>query len=228
MKDNSSPATTGLIIDFAGTATPSGWLLCSGRTIGNAASSATERANADTQALFTLLWNSLDNTRAPVSGGRGASALADFNANKTIQLPDLRGRITVGKDNMGGTAANVLTSTYTMDATILGNSADREGVSLPDGGGRVPNHTHTVSFAGSTTSLNHAHTVQADVYGGGEPESVLGNRWGQMNNGGAAETRTFDSTSIPHTHSITISNAGSGTAHNNVQPTIILNKIIKL
>src|SRR6187549_2553530 len=39
------------------TAVPGGWLLLNGATIGNAASGGTGRANADTEALFTLLWN---------------------------------------------------------------------------------------------------------------------------------------------------------------------------
>lgn len=103
-------AILGQIIDATSETLDSGFLWCDGRTIGNASSGATARANADTQELFVHLWNNFANAQAAVSGGRGASALADFNANKTITLPDLRGRVVAGKDNMGGSAANRLTS----------------------------------------------------------------------------------------------------------------------
>lgn len=82
-------------INFAA-ATPSGWLNLQGGTIGNAASGGSVRANADTVLLFTYLYTNLSDTLAPVSGGRGASAAADFAANKTITLPDWRNRSPVG------------------------------------------------------------------------------------------------------------------------------------
>jgi len=63
-----------------------GWILLDDGNIGNAASSATTRANADTEDLFTLLWNNVGDTYAPVSSGRGASAAADYAANKTIGI----------------------------------------------------------------------------------------------------------------------------------------------
>lgn len=65
-----------------------GWVVVSATaTIGDATSGATERANADTETLFTFLWNTFDNTTCPVSTGRGVSAAADFAAHKTITLP---------------------------------------------------------------------------------------------------------------------------------------------
>lgn len=73
------------------TVTRGRWLLLDGKTIGDASSSATGRANADTETLFTLLWTNCANAECPVSGGRGASAAADFAAHKTLTLPDARG-----------------------------------------------------------------------------------------------------------------------------------------
>jgi len=69
-----------------------GWVLMDDGTIGDAISGATSRANADTEDLFTLLWNNIIDQWAPVSGGRGASAAADFAASKTIMLPRVLGR----------------------------------------------------------------------------------------------------------------------------------------
>jgi hypothetical protein len=70
-----------------------GWVLLDDGTIGNAASGGTTRANADTSALFTLLWTNFADAQAAVSTGRGASAAADYAANKTIALPKSLGRL---------------------------------------------------------------------------------------------------------------------------------------
>ena len=82
---------SGWIAAMARLTAPAGWLLVDGKTIGNAASGATSRANADTAALFAELWAFpaasvpiFDNTGA--ASTRGASAAADFAANKRIAL----------------------------------------------------------------------------------------------------------------------------------------------
>ena len=69
-----------------GTSMP-GWLQMGSGSIGNASSSGTARANADTEELFTHLWDNYPDATCAVSGGRGASAAADFAANKNIALP---------------------------------------------------------------------------------------------------------------------------------------------
>lgn len=90
--------TTGDFKPTFKTAADTGWVMMLDRTIGNAASGATERANADTLALFTLLWNNLSNGVAPTftSAGapvaRGGSAAADFGANRRIQVGTAAGR----------------------------------------------------------------------------------------------------------------------------------------
>jgi hypothetical protein len=101
---------TGVYLPYALSTPPNGWLLMDGRTIGSAASGATSRASADCYDLYVGLWASMTNTEAPVTGGRGASAAADWSANKPIAIPDHRGRVPAGKDDMGGSAANRLTS----------------------------------------------------------------------------------------------------------------------
>lgn len=78
-------------LTYDDTADP-GWIRANDTTIGNASSGATGRANADTEALFTLLWNKIANQWAPVSSGRGASAAADYAANKTLALSKSLGR----------------------------------------------------------------------------------------------------------------------------------------
>ncbi len=78
---------------FTSNTTQPGWVLYTlNATIGNAASLATY-ANANTQRLFEHYWNTYNDTECPVlPGGRGASASADYAANKTIALPNLDGQ----------------------------------------------------------------------------------------------------------------------------------------
>lgn len=84
--------TTGDVKATFKTAADTGWVMMNDGSIGSASSGATTRANADTETLYTLLWNNVSNTYAPVSTGRGASAAADFAANKTLTLPRALGR----------------------------------------------------------------------------------------------------------------------------------------
>lgn len=99
-----------------------GWVRINGLTIGSATSGATERANADTQALFVYIWTTFSqpsgNVICPVVGGLGASALADFNANKKITLEDGRARSLFALDDMGNAALGGFTGV----AFSLGNA----------------------------------------------------------------------------------------------------------
>ncbi len=191
---------TGALMAGLPAATPSGWVLASGiKTIGSAASGATERANADTEALFTLIWNDYSNALYPIqdsSGGattRGASAAADFAANKRLPTADVRGRVLAGKDNMGGTAANRLTaaSAAGLDGSTLGASGGVQEHALTIA--QMPAHTHTVPFTGPVVNISVAGAL-----------------------GGVSSATT------------TTSSAGSNAAHTNVQPTLVTNIFIKL
>lgn len=104
---------TGSILKGFWSAAPAGWLLVNGGTVGNAASAATLYASDDALAIYTHLWDNLANAQAAVSGGRGASAAADFAANKTITMPDSRQKFAISKaasgsgSTMGGTGGNI-------------------------------------------------------------------------------------------------------------------------
>lgn len=193
---------TGSVFDYLGSTAPSGYVLLDGKTIGDGSSGGTERANADTVDLFTLLWNSMSDTEAPVSSGRGASAAADFAAHKTITLPDARGRTTAGKDNMGGSAANRLTAAGSgITGTTLGTAGGAQSVTLTSN--EMPSHTHgagSYSVALAPAGLG----VVSYLYAQGDAGS-----------GTTAVSGISGST-------------GSGNAHNNTQPTLVLNKIAKL
>jgi microcystin-dependent protein len=137
-------------------AAPSGWVLAAGGTIGSAASGGTTRANDDTATLFAILW-ALDATLYPIltsAGGassRGASAAADFAANKRMTLPDLRGRVVAGKDNAGGSAASRLTTAKSgVDGVTLGASGGVEEHTLTST--QIPSHSHAIHFKNAGTA----------------------------------------------------------------------------
>lgn len=164
----------------------SGYVRLNGLTLGNAASGATERANADTAALFEYLWNNLSDTLAAVSTGRGASAAADYAANKTITLPDLRATVLVGTDDMGAPSGNLFGGfAFTLgDRDTAGSRIGANGITLTEA--QLPAHRHTVERgspgAGSADGFanNIAVTTagQTDLTGSGAlvnnmPRSIL-------------------------------------------------------
>lgn len=115
-------ALTGMLGYFPLSSAPDGWIKANGTTIGSASSGATGRANADTLSLFTLLWTQFSNAQLPIqtSAGagstRGASAAADFAANKRLPVIDLRGEfIRSVDDGRGVDWARTIGSAQTQD-----------------------------------------------------------------------------------------------------------------
>jgi microcystin-dependent protein len=187
-----------------------GWVRCNGLTLGSATSGATERANADTESLFILLWT--QNSSLAVSGGRGSSALGDFNANKTIVLPDFRGRTLAGLDNMGAGAASNLTATYFgTSATNLGAVGGSESHSLT--GAETGPHTH------AQTAQTPTFKYQNGTFSSGAQTAV-----DVLSTDGGGFTLTTNADPSPGN----TASGGSGSAHKNVQPTALVTIYIKL
>lgn len=142
---------TGALQVYYGIGSRSGYVRANGRTIGSATSGATERANADTQALFEYLWNT--DANLAVSGGRGGSSSADWSANKTIALPDWRGKALAGLDDMGNSAAGVLTNElFGADPTILGSSKTAQSFTLTTD--NLPPYTPAGNLGPITSTIN--------------------------------------------------------------------------
>lgn len=162
---DASAFVSGMLMPYGGTSAPTGWLFCYGQAV-----SRTTYAD-----LFTALGTTY---------GTG-------DGSTTFNLPDLRGRVIAGKDDMGTTSANRLTNqTGGLDGDTLGATGGAETHTLLEA--ELPSHTHSVPSGGSSAS-NYA----------------LGGPAG----------------SFPSAQ--TTGSVGSDTPHNNVQPTIILNYIIK-
>jgi microcystin-dependent protein len=215
--DATTILATGDVKARYGTGTLAGWVRLNGRTIGSATSGASERANADCQALFEYLWTA--DANLAVSGGRGASAPADFTANKTITLPDGRGRVLAALDDMGAAAAGRLTASFFgTAATVLGAPGGSESHTLtsaqvPATGVTVnitdPGHTHTLNNATNVAHNGSTNPPQAGSNGLGAYTDITAN---------AATTGITASGTVQ----------GSGQAHRTVQPTILLTFYIKL
>lgn len=133
----------------------------------------------------------------------------------TFNLPDKRGRATAGKDNMGGSSANRLTNTQVggLDGDILGASGGTEA------------HTLTLAQIPNVTGGLGIH--------GGENGSIFVNRSGAFTfpSGVTAQYKAPSGStggSQSALNSIGFDLGGGGGAHNNVQPTITANYIIKV
>lgn len=206
-----------------------------GRTIGSGNSGASERANDDCESLFIELYSSMDNTACPVSGGRGANAAADFAADKTLTLPDLRGRFLVGLVTMGNTDAAQMTPevpgyTASSNATLPGRPVGNNGHTLTlaqtaahTHAGTTTNtgstHTHTFSISSSgahthsgTTenpSAGHTHDYDTAANKAINATGVSGSGgtiWGQGNVATPSSNH-----SVNHTHDFSISSSGAHT-----------------
>lgn len=135
-----SAFTTGDVKITIKTVADAGWVMMNDGTIGSATSGGTTRANADCQALFELLWSNVSNSYCPVSGGRGASAAADWSANKTIQLP-----LALGRALAVAGAGSGLTS------YALGQTTGENTHTLTQA--EMPSHSHSVGSGGGSKGV---------------------------------------------------------------------------
>lgn len=127
------------------------------------------------------------------------------DGSTTFNLPDCRGRATSGKDDMGGTSANRLTNqSGGLDGDTLGATGGAETHTLTTA--EMPAHTHT-----DTKKMQN---------------NAAGSDNGIFNKLLVDDTSTSSGGITNQTTPTTSSSTGGGGAHNNVQPTIILNKII--
>ena len=160
-----------------------GYVHCDDGTIGTAASLATAAAGMRTFNLYKVIWNAVSNLWAPVTGGRGASAIDDFNANKPMQITKILGRALASSGAGSGLTPRVIGQTLGEES--VGLLAENNGL-----------HGHGYQHV----SPNFPGVVYWESSGGGD--KFLAN--------------------------FTTATSGSGTPHNNMQPSLFLPAMIKL
>lgn len=203
--DPTTVFTTGDLLWLDVDGARNGWVRDNGRTMGSALSGASERANADCQALFLFGWAA----GWVVVGGRGVSAAADWAANKQITLPDKRGTSPIGMDTMGNSAAGLFTGVpfVSGDAATAGSVCGENLHTLVPA--ELAAHGHGVTDPGHGHDLNNATGVRRT---GGSAQLTT-----TLN----ADERTSDITVVANTTGITIQSAGSDAPHNNVSRNIL-------
>lgn len=156
---------TGVRQSFMGTTSqvPAGWVLLRGNSIGDASSGGTERANADTQALFTLLWanpNYVLQTSTGSAATKGATAAADYALHSRLVLPDYTSKF-AQFDNSGtnpgatGGSSSLQSGATSGSLSVGGSTSNLSGASLtiPHGNG-VGGGSDTSLAGAGTYSLN--------------------------------------------------------------------------
>ena len=184
-------------ISYGGTSAPSGWLLCYGQAV--------------SRSTYALLF-------AVIGTSYGAG-----DTTTTFNLPDARGRTSVGKDDMGGVAANRITMAIAgFVGTSLGAAGGDQQMWTHSHAITDPHHTHPYIDPG------HAHVQQI----GFTPLSGAATTWTTIGSNGtptpmplSTSTAVVGITLTAAATGITVNNQGSGSAQN-VQPSQVDNVII--
>jgi microcystin-dependent protein len=143
----------------------------------------------------------------------------------TFNLPDLRGRVIAGIDNMGGTDAARLDIANTA-GTVTGS----QYVTIASG--NLPTHTHTLNhdhgaFGTSDGAGNHNHGIDSGGHyyiAGGTSFEVAYSRQGGGTSYAGAHNHTID---VPNFTGSTGNGGFANTAMSIMQPTMVMNYIIK-
>jgi microcystin-dependent protein len=191
---------SGMLTMTAASTAPSGWMLCNGSAI-----SRTTYAD-----LFTAI-----GTTYGVGDG-----------STTFNIPDLRGRVAVGADS----------SQTEFDA--LAETGGTKTVTLTTS--QIPVHNHSINhdhaaFNATSGGISANHTHGLNALAGNDQGSGFGHARAAGGQGFGLNYST-GTVSSDHSHTTTIDvpnfagtsgDAGSGSAHNNLQPYIVVNYIIK-
>lgn len=181
----------GAMVAYAGPTAPSGWLLCYGQAVSRTTYSALF-------AVIGIAYGAGDNT-------------------STFNLPDKRGRASIGADNMGGSPANrVTTAGSGVNATAIGNA-----------GGSQLSQEDTISISSSALSVvtdpSHFHNVALNANGGGAPSGEITSISGGSAPAGKTENAT---TGITVATSVTVTAASSLTGASQNMPPVQVDNII--
>lgn len=200
----SEPA--GIVMPFAGSVAPDGWLLCDGSAVSRSTYSD----------LFEVI----------------GTTYGDGDGSTTFNVPDLSGRVVIGVSeshalgSTGGEASHVLTSTelpaHVHEVPQHGHGNDITAT--------TPELSHTVTQATFTYNSPNWHQAQYRgtlyqwVYGGAGATNAS-----RSQNVAVANHEAADCTmggSIEAADAMSTENTGLSESHNNMQPYSVMNYII--
>jgi len=190
---------TGMILPYGGTSAPTGYLLCDGAAVSRTTYSA----------LFTI----------------SGTAFGTGDGSTTFNVPDMRDRVPVGKGDMGGTDAGRIVDASSL---TLGGSLGTELHTILTA--ELPSHAHSITLTGTTgTTGSHSHNVSQytgqNIVNSGQGAPISGHAMYLGTNNNPTDSAGS------HSHSISLTgisdSTGSGAAVSIVQPSLILNYIIK-
>lgn len=159
----------------------------------------------------------------PVLFSRFGTTYGAGDGVNTFNLPDKRGRVSAGLDNMGGVNAARLSGI--ISSTILGGAGGAQSQALSTS--HLPWHTHSGTTGSMNRNQSHSHPAWIPNIGrrGLSQHDSAG-----LLQVGENETVVVAATNTDHEHPFT-TNGGDGVAnaaHPNVQPTIVCNYIIRV
>lgn len=204
-----SGTPVGAVIDFAGVNPPDTWLLCFGQAV--------EVSAYPEFVAACYVGNSLN---ATAGFGYRTTSQTDPSANRStsgqfIVLPDYRGRVGAGRDDMGGVDSQRL-SFFGSVAKLIGGALGSASHVLTLG--QLAKHNHGGTLSGG--SHNHS--------GINIPVGAAGPGPGVVQSNGASGTPTLSGQMSGGEHTHDVPTSGNDEAHPNAQPTIVVNKIIKV
>jgi microcystin-dependent protein len=143
MTSASSGIPAGILVPFAGSTAPDGWLLCDGSAVSRTTYSS----------LFAVI-------AATYGAGDGST---------TFGLPDLRGRMAVGLDNMGGTSADRVTN---VQADAMGGADGEETHILTEDEIAIHSHTLRRITSGSSNDSGFEYSNPSSSYNSHDNPSI--------------------------------------------------------
>jgi len=170
---------------------PAGWLLCYGQAI--------------SRAIYAKLFGIIG-----ITFGIG-------DGSTTFNLPDMRGRLPLGQDDMGGASADRVTNA---EADSIGGSSGAENHTLSLA--ESPAHTHTNEH---THDVEHTHELPtSDPYEAGTDSFQLD----ALEKGSPLiSTKSSSNPTSGASSDSTTTSKGGDESHNNMQPYLTANYIMK-
>lgn len=182
----------GSMVAYGGTTVPLGWLLCYGQAI--------------SRATYARLF------------ARIGTAYGAGDTSTTFNVPDKRGRVSVGKDNMGGSAANRVTN------AVSGVTATTLGATGGDQHAQADILTASSAAVSAVSDPGHLHNFILQTNGGGaadgEPTSIAGGSTGD-----GVTRNAYTNIAVSTTVTTTVASTLAG-ASQNMPPCQVDNVII--